>query len=58
MPELDCSEFVFQLTGKAFGREVGGARAHHHRTPGLARPGTFAKLAACHSIRKLPISPE
>src|SRR5260370_32034825 len=65
MPDVDGAKLVCELFDKPFGGKIGGANGHRasisrpkHLTPRLARRGTFAKLAACRSISKLPISPK
>jgi hypothetical protein len=46
--DLGAAELLFELAGEPVGGEIGGEHCHtaEHRTPGLARRGAFAKLAA------------
>ena len=55
-----ATELMVELLGKSLCGEVSSANAHgrQHRTPGLARRGTFAKLPEWPSIQILPSSPE
>jgi NAD-dependent deacetylase len=55
MSRVGAAELMVEFLGKSLRGEVGSANTHgrQHRTPGLARRGTFAKLAGMAVDREI-----